>query len=121
MSLKRFWWMPAGKVHEISPEEFNLWLQNEKAVQVVDARTALEYSQGTVGAAQHAPLTDMPGSLERLALDPALPVVMLCLTGHRSIPGTRWLRSRGYQSYSLQGGIMAWKRAGFDLDLPSIR
>jgi len=121
LKLPRFWWLPAGPVPEISPQEFSNWLNNGKAVQVLDARTALEYQQGTIGKAQHAPLTDMPGSMESLELDSSRVVVVLCLTGHRSIPGTRWLRARGYQAYSLQGGVTAWKRAGFQLEKPATR
>ena len=116
MSLRPFWWLPSGNAPEIEPQEFYNWLQNGKAVQVVDARTALEYQQGTIHHAQHAPLTEMPGSMEKLALDSEKAIVVLCLTGHRSLPGTRWLRSRGYQAYSLRGGITAWRRAGFQLD-----
>ena len=72
--------------------------------------------QGTIRQAKHAPLTEMPASMERLALDPDKPIVVLCLTGHRSLPGTRWLRDRGYQAYSLRGGVTAWRRAGYQLD-----
>ncbi len=43
-------------------------------------------------------------------------MVVLCLSGHRSLPGTRWLRARGYEAYSLQGGILAWKKAGYELN-----
>jgi rhodanese-related sulfurtransferase len=82
---------------------------------LVDARTGLEYHQGTIGPARHAPLTGMPYSIARLNLDVEVPVVVLCLTGHRSLPGTRWLRARGYAAYSLQGGILAWLRAGYEL------
>jgi len=116
MSLKRFWWLPSGKAPEIEPQEFYDWLQKGMPVQVVDARTALEFQQGTIHNAQHAPLTDMPGSMERLTLDPRQAIVVLCLTGHRSLPGTRWLRDKGYKAYSLRGGITAWKRAGFQLE-----
>ena len=117
MSLKRLWWLPSGKAPEIEPHEFYSWLQSGNQVQVVDARTTLEYQQGTIRHAQHAPLTEMPASMERLTLDPDKPVVVLCLTGHRSLPGTRWLRARGYQAYSLRGGVTAWRRAGYRLDI----
>jgi rhodanese-related sulfurtransferase len=112
-------WLPFGQVAEISPKEFHAWLNDGRNVQVVDARTALEYQQGTIGNAVHAPLTDMPQSMERLALDPSRPVVMLCLSGHRSRPGTRWLQARGYEAYSLRGGVLAWKAAGFSVEKPA--
>jgi rhodanese-related sulfurtransferase len=56
--------------------------------------------------------------MARLSFDPQRPIVMLCLSGHRSIPGTRWLRARGFEAYSLKGGILAWKQAGFALEAP---
>jgi rhodanese-related sulfurtransferase len=117
--IKALWWLPLGKVPEISPEEFRKWLSDGYPVQVADARTALEYKQGTIGNAVHAPLTEMPQSMERLTLDPSRPVVMLCLSGHRSRPGTRWLRAKGYEAYSLRGGVMAWKAAGFSVEKPA--
>jgi rhodanese-related sulfurtransferase len=89
-------------------------------VQLADARTALEFRQGTIGDARHAPLTEMPASMQRLAFDPGTPVVVLCLSGHRSLPGVRWLRARGYEAYSLQGGILTWQKAGFELNPPAV-
>lgn len=118
MKLPFFWWLPIGKVPEISPETFHQWLEDGRPVQIVDARTSLEYDQGTIGNARHAPLTGMPGSMEQLNLNGDGPVVVLCLSGHRSRPGTRWLRARGVKAYSLQGGITAWKQAGFSLQSP---
>jgi rhodanese-related sulfurtransferase len=107
-----------GKVPQIPPQEFNRWLQEGRPVQVVDARTNLEYQQGTISNAQHAPVSEMPGSLERVPLDATVPVVVLCLSGHRSRPGTLWLRARGYEAYSLQGGVIAWRAAGFSTERP---
>jgi rhodanese-related sulfurtransferase len=114
--MKALWWLPFGKVPEISPQGFAGWLDNGRQVQVVDARTVMEYNQGTIGHATHAPVTEMPGSIEKLHLDLEHPVVVLCLTGHRSRPGTRWLRARGYEAYSLSGGVMAWKAAGLTIE-----
>lgn len=118
MKLPSLWWLPFGYVPEISPQEFQEWLESGRAVQIVDARTELEYHQGTIAPAIHAPVTGLPGVMEQLDLEPDRPVVVLCLSGHRSRPGTRWLRARGYEAYSLKGGVGAWKSAGFPLQKP---
>lgn len=118
MKLPALWWLPFGRVPEISPAELNDWLEAGRPVQLVDARTAIEYAQGTIRNACHAPLTGMPASLARLSIDPGRPVVMLCLSGHRSLPGARWLRARGVQAYSLKGGLLAWRGAGYPLNQP---
>jgi rhodanese-related sulfurtransferase len=119
MKLERFSWLPVGNVPEVNSQQFHDWLHNHRDVQVVDARTKAEYLQGTIGNARHAPVTQMPLSMERLNLDADRPVVVLCLSGHRSRPGTRWLRARGYEAYSLKGGVMAWKAAGFSTEKPA--
>ncbi len=116
MILSFFWWLPVGKVPEVSIQELKGWLDEGRPLQLVDARTRPEYESGSIGEARHAPLTEMPASLRQLEIEPGKPVVMLCLSGHRSRPGTRWLRAKGIQAYSLQGGITAWKKAGFPLN-----
>ena len=112
------WWLPFGRVPEITPSKLHEWLEEGRPVQLVDSRTESEYCQGTIRDAQHAPLTGLPQSLESIFLDPDQPVVLLCLSGHRSRPGTRLLRSQGMEAYSLKGGIMAWKKAGYPLTKP---
>ena len=112
------WWLPFGKVPEIDPHEFKRWLDAGRPVQIMDSRTGPEFRQGTVGQALHAPVTEMPAAMHRLPMDKDRPVVVLCLSGHRSRPGTRWLRERGFQAYSLKGGILAWRLAGFTLEKP---
>lgn len=113
------WWLPIGSVPEVEAEDLQRWLEDGRPLRLVDARTRLEYESGTIRDAQFAPLTETPASLERLELDDSRPVVVLCLSGHRSRPGTRWLRAKGIEAYSLRGGIGAWKRAGFLLNSPN--
>jgi rhodanese-related sulfurtransferase len=119
LKMPFFWWLPVGEVPEVSVQDLRSWLDEGHPLQMVDARTRLEYESGSIGEARHAPLTEMPASLQRLEIDPGKPVVMLCLSGHRSRPGTRWLRARGIKAYSLQGGITAWKKAGLPLNKPN--
>jgi rhodanese-related sulfurtransferase len=116
VKLSFAWRLPFGRVPEVTPQELKAWLDEKRPLQLVDARTTAEFRQGSIARAQHAPVTNLPGALDKLKLDPSRPVVVLCLSGHRSLPGTRLLRSRGYDAYSLQGGILAWKSAGFSLN-----
>lgn len=115
MKLAGLWWLPLGRVPEVNVEQLQRWLELGQPVQLLDARTEMEYQQGTIESADFAPLSETPAVLQNLPLDPSQPVVVLCLSGHRSRPGTRWLRAQGIEAYSLQGGIMAWKRAGLPL------
>ncbi len=117
MKLPGFlWWLPFGPVPDTSPAELRAWLDEGRPLQLVDARSGHEYRGGTIGQAAHAPVTEMPASMARQALERKIPVVVLCLSGHRSLPGTRWLRARGYEAYSLRGGFLAWRKAGYGLE-----
>jgi rhodanese-related sulfurtransferase len=112
------WWLPTGNAPRISAQDLKQWLDEGRSLQIIDARTGLEFRQGTIADARHAPLVEMPVSMHSLELHKDTPVVVLCLSGHRSLPGTRWLRVRGYEAYSLEGGLMAWKKAGYELNPP---
>jgi rhodanese-related sulfurtransferase len=118
LKLPSCWWLPFGRVAEIAPEELHRWLAEDRPVQLVDARSGLEYGQGTIPGARHAPVTGLPEALDRLELDAERPVVLLCLSGHRSRPGARLLRRRGFEAYSLSGGLLAWRGAGYGLERP---
>ncbi len=107
------WWLPFGPVPSIEPGELKAWLDEGRALQLVDARSGAEFRGGSIGSAAHAPVTEMPASMIRQNLDRKLPVVVLCLSGHRSPPGTRCLRARGFEAYSLRGGFIAWRKAGY--------
>jgi rhodanese-related sulfurtransferase len=116
--FNRVWWLPIGKAPEITPQQLKEWLQAGKPLQFIDSRTELEYRQGTLQSAKHAPVTGLPGALDRLDFDPNIPVIVLCLSGHRSLPGTRLLRARGFEAYSLKGGLTAWKFNGYPINKP---
>ena len=113
------WWFPIGSAPEITADELHDWLEDGKPLQLIDARSHMEYARGTVKNARFAPVTGLPDSINQLKIDKQIPVIVLCLTGHRSLPGTRLLRSRGFEAYSLKGGITQWEKANYPLNLPS--
>jgi rhodanese-related sulfurtransferase len=102
-------------VHELSPLTLKSWLDNGSSVQLLDARSGVEFNTGTIAGARHAPVTGLPGLLDEIELDPDRPVVVLCASGHRSRPWARLLAARGLEVYSLKGGLHAWRSAGYEL------
>ncbi len=106
------WWLPFGAVAELSPRALAASLEGPAAPQVLDVRTRAEWSAGHVQGAVSVPITELTGRLPSLGLDPARPVVAICLSAHRSIPAVRALRRAGYQASQLAGGMLAWRRAG---------
>ena len=91
-------------------------LDQGQRVQVLDIRAADRVAQGrvTLGAtldfralaASH--LYQLP-TLESLGLDPRAPVAVICGHGNSSAKATRFLRERGFEAYSVAGGMAAWE------------
>jgi len=109
-SMNLPWWFPFGRVEEISPRELHTQLLNDGAdLQLLDVRSTVEFAEGHIANSQNTPITALPQKLARLGLDPARPVIAICLSGHRSVPAYRLLKRAGYaQVYGLGGGMLAW-------------
>ncbi|MDK2776966.1 MAG: rhodanese-like domain-containing protein [Pseudomonadota bacterium] len=103
-------WLPLGHVREVAATE--LW-QRRHQVQLVDVRSQREYRHSHIPQALHLPITRFSHErIRALQLDPQRPVVTICLSAHRSIPATRQLQAMGFQAAQLQGGMLAWWKAG---------
>lgn len=115
--INRFWWVPFGRVPEISASELHTRLTTDSPPQVLDVRTALEWKTSRISGSMNVPITQLPDQLDRLGLDPQRPVVTICLSAHRSIPAVRLLRERGYQYVvQLAGGMKAWWASDFPVE-----
>jgi rhodanese-related sulfurtransferase len=103
------WWFPFGRVPEIAPGALVERLKHGPWPQVVDVRTPGEFASGHLRGAVNVPVTVLSSRLASMELDPARPVVAICLTAHRSVPAVRLLRQRGFDAVQLAGGMMAWR------------
>lgn len=80
----------------------------EEAV-LVDVRTDAEYNLFHINGAVHLPeILAFPDAAEKL--DPGKPVIVICMTGHRSPIAAYNLKKNGFKEvYSLTWGMLAWK------------
>lgn len=79
---------------------------------VLDVREPDEWTAGHIAGAVHVPMNSLPGHIAQAPLHPDATVVVVCKVGGRSAHATAWLRSRGYDAVNLDGGMLAWARAG---------
>ncbi len=85
---------------------------------LVDVREPDEYAQEHIVKAVSIPLSQLPDKLALLKED-VRPIIFQCLSGKRSEQACQFAQLealRGYEIYTLIGGIKAWKQAG----LPTI-
>ena len=105
------WWLPFGRVPEISARELHELLKDGGA-QLIDVRTPVEFAAGHVVGARNVPVNALKQKLPTLALDPQQPIVAICATAHRSPPAVRLLRAAGYQNVrQLSNGMLSWYAA----------
>src|SRR3982750_4904995 len=86
----------------------------ESGSQLVDVRTELEYGAGHIPGAQHIPLAMM--QREAASLDQSKPVILYCRSGNRSGPAAEAFAASGWDSHSIDGGLLAWAEAGYELE-----
>lgn len=77
---------------------------------LLDVRSAAEWRNGHAPQAKHFPLDRLQAGTTGIRKD--RPVIAVCQSGVRSAAAARVLAERGYEAYSLSGGMAAWRRAG---------
>jgi glyoxylase-like metal-dependent hydrolase (beta-lactamase superfamily II)/rhodanese-related sulfurtransferase len=108
--------MPEPTVPLIPAADLARRLDQGERLQLLDIRAAERVAQGrvTLGAtldfrALAASQLYQLATLEPLRLDPAAPVAVICGHGNSSTRVTRFLRERGFEAYSVAGGMAAWE------------
>lgn len=98
---------PVTQMKEVSVKELKTWLEQNKDIQLVDVRTALEHRLGNIGGTL-VPLEELDQRYHEI--DRHKPVVLYCKVGERSAVALQYLQqTHGFTNlYNLQGGIMAW-------------
>ncbi|MCW5732415.1 MAG: sulfurtransferase [Alphaproteobacteria bacterium] len=84
-------------------------LRGGEGLQVVDVRETWEAEICSIDGARLIPLGELPARAAEI--DPAVPVLLVCHHGARSMQATMFLRAQGYdRAMNLAGGIDAWAR-----------
>jgi glyoxylase-like metal-dependent hydrolase (beta-lactamase superfamily II) len=99
---------------EIAPEDLAERLDRGEAVQILDVRAPERVERGRVTFGAELEFHAVPNSKifaqpDTLALDRDRPVAVICGHGNSSKKATTFLRERGYDAYSVTGGMAAWE------------
>ncbi|WP_028266544.1 rhodanese-like domain-containing protein [Arthrobacter sp. MA-N2] len=77
---------------------------------LIDVRSAQEWRTGRAPQAKHVPLDRL--QVSQAGIPKTRPVIAVCASGVRSATAARLLAAKGYEAYSLRGGMAAWRHAG---------
>jgi rhodanese-related sulfurtransferase len=92
---------------EITPQEVERLLDEEKPVKVLDVREVEEVKAGKIANALHIPLPLLEFRMHEL--DKSTEYIVVCRSGGRSSMATRLLEKHGYNVTNMNGGMMEWK------------
>lgn len=88
-----------------------------KQAVIIDAREVGEWNRQRIPGAIHIPLSQLKGRLTQLARYKETPIITQCQLGRRSQQALIALKSAGFSKvYNLDGGIVAWDKAGLKMD-----
>lgn len=103
-------WLAAG-VSQTLPWRLRRLREEGVRPQLLDVRTPAEFALFHIPGAVNRP-DAMHADPARLGLDPKRPVVVVCMTGHRSPFVTRRLAAKGFDASNLTWGMLGWKLFG---------
>ncbi len=102
-------------VPAIAPTELDAAAPVPPGTTLLDVREQDEWDSAHVPGSVHIPLGDLPARYGEL--DPDLRVLVICHSGARSARATQWLtEAAGFDAVNLDGGIVAWARAGLPIE-----
>src|SRR5213594_79810 len=108
--------MPETELPQMPAADLAQRLDGGEHVQVLDIRSPERVAQGRVAfgatldfrALAASEMYRLP-SLAPLGLERTAPVAVICGHGNSSQRATRFLRERGFEAYSVTGGMAAWE------------
>ncbi len=114
LTIASFLMRPAGR-NSVSPNQATQLINREDA-QVIDVREPDEYAAGHLPESRNIPLAQLQERAGELSKFKASPLIMICQTGARSVGAGKVLEKLGFEkTHNLEGGINAWREAGFPL------
>jgi glyoxylase-like metal-dependent hydrolase (beta-lactamase superfamily II) len=108
--------MSDSTLPQIPPQELAERLDRGEAVQVLDVRAPEKVERGHIVLGAELEFHAQPNSrllampdVNALQLDASRPIAVVCNHGNSSKKATAFLRERGYEAYSVIGGMAAWE------------
>jgi glyoxylase-like metal-dependent hydrolase (beta-lactamase superfamily II)/rhodanese-related sulfurtransferase len=108
--------MPDAPLPQIPPQELAERLDRGESFQVLDVRAPEKVERGHIEMGAELDFHALPNSkilalpdVKQLHLDATRPVAVVCGHGNSSKKATAFLRERGYEAYSVIGGMAAWE------------
>ncbi len=109
--------LPSDRVEQISVDTLNQRIKGGPKMTLLDVRARREFMTYHINGAVNIPFPDLRKRSGEL--DPTLPVLVICNTGHRSSIATSILKRNGFKEVSnVAGGMTGYNAAGLGPECP---
>ncbi len=107
-------------IHSVDIVTLNSWLAAAEVI-VIDVREPYEYNEGYINGAINLPLSTILVEIDQIKAMKGKKIVIQCKVGGRSMRACQLLQAEGFKHdlWNLQGGITAWKEAGYKVQTGS--
>lgn len=99
-------------IKQYSPVELSQKMKNSREVVLLDVRTPAERKSQLIKNSLHIPLAQLTSRVDELSKFKNKEIVCCCQTGSRSISAASKLKSHGFTTANLKGGMVKWNAAG---------
>jgi len=108
---------PTSHVRQLSAEELQAISKGDKNITLVDVRAPSEYEKFHIDGSINIPAPELRTRYSEL--DPNVPVITICSTGHRSSLAASLLKQQGFEVVSnAAGGMTAYAAADYGPECP---
>lgn len=95
---------------------------NDDKTVIIDVREANEFLKSHIENAVNIPLGKLDEKLPSLEKHKTHPLIVICQTGARSVPGCKTLTKAGFgQVYHMQGGMQSWEENKLPIKISKTR
>jgi hydroxyacylglutathione hydrolase len=109
--------LQTGHIAQLSVDELHQMSTGDRNMTIVDVRAPNEYQSFHIEGAVNIPAPDLRKRYSEL--DPAVPTVLICSTGHRSSLSASILKQHGFTDvFNGAGGMTAYATAGYGPECP---
>jgi rhodanese-related sulfurtransferase len=103
----------------ITPEQLKQKIDNHENMILIDVRTQPEYTGelGHIKGTVLLPVQDITSWISNYDNDKDKEIIMICRSGNRSGRATQYFLDNGFKDvYNMEGGMIAWNKAGYPLE-----
>lgn len=99
----------------LRPGELSALVNRDNAL-VVDLRPMSDFDKGHIPGSKSVQMSQFDPENKQLAAAKALPVVLVCKSGHTATGAAKRLKKAGFEHvYVLEGGIQSWQQDNLPL------